>query len=108
MHTAQYHLQPCVVVADSLHDTVGNCRMGGGGGGGRGETATNHNPLVLAVAAVGALPEPSVLPALHRIQEELADDVGGVGGFLSSVLLPHNTLQRLLVPVLHTLQVGGE
>ena len=45
---------------------------------------------------------PAVLLPLNGVQEELADDVGGAVA-LGAVLLIHDCLQLLLVPVIHSL-----
>jgi len=78
-----------------------------------GRDTTSHSPppqsptwIVIVKAHPGH--SPAVLLGLNRIQEELADDAGGVGRLLLAVLLLHHALQLCLVPLLHALkQVGG-
>ena len=58
--------------------------------------------LVLAVGSAGAGPEPAVFAGLHRLEEVLADDGGGVGlGLLRAVLLGDDGLELGLIPKLH-------
>ena len=58
--------------------------------------------LVLARRAAGAVPEPTVLARLHRLQEVLAYDGGGIGaGRLGAVLLGDDALKFCLIPKLH-------
>lgn len=56
---------------------------------------------ILAVLPIGALPEPTILPIFHRIQEEFADDGSLVGHRLRPVLLLDHAFQLILIPLLH-------